>query len=152
MFCFLLCERVFLKQILIKTKKSKRQNAVNLERVQVRSAGVAGGLTCTWWTCSMEKSLLKQALSIGMEEGWTTRLPIGGELPPWRARSRESSVPLEGWFTASHDLVCAVTSFKILYIIPYMFPHDMIQTKLGSIKHCADHVDGLILTMYSSSV
>jgi len=47
----------------------------------------------------MEKSLLKQALRIGMDEGWTIRLLLGGEPPPWRARSRESSVPLEGWLT-----------------------------------------------------
>lgn len=47
----------------------------------------------------MEKSLLKQALSMGMDEGRTTR--PGGEPPPWRARSRESSVPLEAWLTGS---------------------------------------------------
>lgn len=58
-------------------------------------------LTCTWWTCSMEKSLLKQALNMGMDEGWTIRLLPGGEPPPWRALSRESSVPLEVWLTES---------------------------------------------------
>lgn len=58
-------------------------------------------LTCTWWTCSMEKSLLKQALSMGMDEGWTIRLLPGGDPPPCRALSRESSVPLEAWLTES---------------------------------------------------
>lgn len=59
-------------------------------------------LTCTWWTCSIEKSLLKQALNIGMDEGWNNRLPLpGGEPPPCRALSRESSVPFEAWFTES---------------------------------------------------
>ncbi len=58
-------------------------------------------LTCTWWTCSMEKSLLKQALSMGMDEAWTIRLLPGEEPPPWRALSRESSVPLEAWLTES---------------------------------------------------
>lgn len=58
-------------------------------------------LTCTWWTCSMEKSLLKQALSMGMDEGWIIRPLPGGEPPPWRALSRESSVPLEAWLTES---------------------------------------------------
>lgn len=45
----------------------------------------------------MEKSLLKQALSMGMEEGCTIRLLPGGEL--CSPRSRESSVPLEDWTT-----------------------------------------------------
>lgn len=59
-------------------------------------------LTCTWWTCSIEKSLLKQALNIGMDEGWNNRLPLpGGEPPPCRALSRESSVPFETWFAES---------------------------------------------------
>lgn len=49
----------------------------------------------------MEKSLLKQALRIGMDEGWTIRLLFGGEPPLWRALSRESSVPLEDWLTIS---------------------------------------------------
>lgn len=49
----------------------------------------------------MEKSLLKQALNIGMDEGWTIRLLPGGEAPLWRARSRESSVPLEDWLTGT---------------------------------------------------
>lgn len=49
----------------------------------------------------MEKSLLKQALSIGMDEGWIMRLLPGGDPPPWRALSRESSVPLEAWLTES---------------------------------------------------
>lgn len=49
----------------------------------------------------MEKSLLKQALSMGMDEGWTIRLLPGGDPPPCRALSRESSVPLEAWLTES---------------------------------------------------
>lgn len=49
----------------------------------------------------MEKSLLKQALSMGMDEGWIIRPLPGGEPPPWRALSRESSVPLEAWLTES---------------------------------------------------
>ena len=47
----------------------------------------------------MEKSLLKQPLNMGMDEGWIIRLLAGGEPPPCRALSRESSVPLEAWLT-----------------------------------------------------
>lgn len=36
---------------------------------------------------------------MGMEEGWIIMLLAGGEPPPWRALSRESSVPLEAWLT-----------------------------------------------------
>ena len=45
----------------------------------------------------MEKSLLKHALSMGMDEACTIRQLAGGE--PWSPRSRESSVPLEAWET-----------------------------------------------------
>lgn len=50
----------------------------------------------------MEKSLLKQALNMGIDDGWIIRLLPGGEPPPWRALSRESSVPLEAWLTDKH--------------------------------------------------
>lgn len=49
----------------------------------------------------MEKSLLKQALKMGIDDGWTIRPLPGGDPPPWRALSRESSVPLEAWLTGS---------------------------------------------------
>lgn len=74
-------------------------------------------LTCTWWTCSMEKSLLKQALSMGMDEGWIIRLLPGGDPPPWRALSRESSVPLEVWLTESHKKDLTVMIYYIIIII-----------------------------------
>lgn len=62
-------------------------------------------LTCTWWTCSNEKSLLKQALNMGMEED-CSRSPAlpGGEAPPCRVLSRQSSVPFEAWLTESQTL------------------------------------------------
>lgn len=87
---------------------SKQWNLKKKLAIYTKSAGDAevkkeDVLTCTWCTCSMEKSLLKQELSIGMDEGWTASVPPGGEPPPWRALSRESSVPLEFWFTGSQS-------------------------------------------------
>lgn len=49
----------------------------------------------------MENSLLKQLLRMGTEEGWTVGPLQGGEPPLWNALSRESSVPLAGWVTAT---------------------------------------------------
>lgn len=81
-------------------------------------------LTCTWWTCSIEKSLLKQALNMGMDEGWTNRLLPGGEPPPWRALSRESSVPFEVWLTES-QMISKFYSIEIEIQIEfqYKFPN-----------------------------
>lgn len=56
----------------------------------------------------MEKSLLKQALSIGIEDGWTTRVLPGGEPPPWRALNSESSVPLVAWQTGKQKVLILV--------------------------------------------
>lgn len=38
---------------------------------------------------------------MGIDEGWIIRPLVGGEPPPCRALSRESSVPLEAWLTES---------------------------------------------------
>lgn len=59
-------------------------------------------LTCTWWTCSKEKSLLKQALNMGIDED-CAKSPVlpEGEPPPCSVLSRQSSVPFEAWLTES---------------------------------------------------
>lgn len=78
-------------------------------------------LTCTWWTCSIEKSLLKQALNMGMDEGWTNRLLPGGEPPPWSALSSESSVPFEVWLTESQMISKFHSIIEIEF--QYKFPN-----------------------------
>lgn len=54
--------------------------------------------TWTWWTCSMENSLLKHALNTGMEDNWTINWLFWFEV--CNPRSKESSVPPGDWATS----------------------------------------------------
>lgn len=53
--------------------------------------------TWTWWTWSIEKSLLKHVLNIGMEDSWIINWLFW--FGAWSPRSSESSVPLGDWLT-----------------------------------------------------
>lgn len=90
--------------------------------------------TWTWWTCSIEKSLLKHALNIGMEECWIINWLFWFDA--CSPRSKRSSVPLGDCVTKKKGKrKQGRTSTSLISVTEHKAIHSCIIYKLSALPN-----------------